>query len=94
MSAQCPACYLHALVPVHLLQREDRSWRQWDEKGALPAEAVTIDTCPVCFGAWFDQGEIDALGDGAVDALLRAQEGASAAPGGCASPSSGTWPDV
>jgi len=79
VSAQCPACCLHALVPVHLLQREDRIWRQWDEKGAPPSEAVTIDTCPVCFGAWFDQGEIDALGEGAVDGLLRAQGEASAA---------------
>lgn len=71
VSAQCPACHLHALVPVELVQREDRSWKQWNERGPAPADALVIDTCPVCFGAWFDHGEIDALGEGDVDALLR-----------------------
>ena len=80
VSAQCPACYLHALVPVDLVQGDDKSWRQWGGKGTPPADAVTIDTCPVCFGAWFDRGELDALGEGSVDALLRAEGEARADP--------------
>ncbi|MBK8266763.1 MAG: hypothetical protein IPK80_36235 [Nannocystis sp.] len=48
----------------------------------------------MCFGAWFDQGEIDALRDGAVDAAAGAGGRERGAWGGCASLSSGTWPDV
>lgn len=37
-----------------------------------------IDVCPVCFGAWFDHGELDALGDGAFsEAELRSDARAS-----------------
>ncbi|MCA9772304.1 MAG: rhomboid family intramembrane serine protease, partial [Myxococcales bacterium] len=37
------------------------------------------DTCPVCFGVWFDQEEIDALGDVDIDpAFLKTLVGTSA----------------
>ena len=75
-SAQCPACSLHALVPVHLLQVGPHKWRQLatpDPKG------MTLDTCPVCFGVWLDAGEIDQLGDAEIDpAFLKTLVGQSA----------------
>lgn len=71
MSAQCPACALHQIVPVEIYAREDGTWHQFLGKGTRPASTVTIDTCPVCFGAWFDPGELDLIGDGEVDKLLR-----------------------
>ncbi|MEZ4449857.1 MAG: rhomboid family intramembrane serine protease [Nannocystaceae bacterium] len=72
ISAQCPACGLHEIVPVHLYRGADGVWRQHAGKGPPPADAVVIDTCPVCFGAWFDRGELDTLGgDAGVDELLR-----------------------
>lgn len=83
VSAQCPACGLHPIVPVDLYQRDDGSWRQHVGKGSPPADAVTIDTCPVCFGAWFDRGELDSLGDGAIDALLREPEATRASDRPC-----------
>jgi len=81
LSAQCPACSLHELVPIFLARdaRDARGrWRQLDPRASGPAE-LTIDACPVCFGVWFDQGEIDALGDVDIDpAFLRTLVGVSA----------------
>lgn len=70
VSAQCPACHLHALVPVALKQRDDGRWRQLDELPDDRSGCVVIDTCPVCFGAWFDHGEFDLLGDGAAGRVV------------------------
>ncbi|MCA9635933.1 MAG: rhomboid family intramembrane serine protease, partial [Myxococcales bacterium] len=82
LSAQCPSCGLHEIVPVHLHQRADGSWHQHVGRGAPPSGSVTIDTCPVCFGAWFDRGELDTLGDGEIDRTLveRGQARASERP--------------
>jgi membrane associated rhomboid family serine protease/Zn-finger nucleic acid-binding protein len=74
VSAQCPACHLHALVPVRLAPEDEDAlrWRQLDPEEASPAGTLLIDTCPVCFGAWFDKGELDLIGDVEVDpAVLR-----------------------
>ncbi len=71
MSAQCPACGLHELVPVYLARGTDGRWRTM-ERGKTPtstaddpanasADVVQIDACPMCNGAWFDQGELDLL---------------------------------
>ena len=76
LSAQCPACSLHALVPVHLRSDRPQHWRQTP----LPVPGgMTLDTCPVCFGVWLDAGEIDALGDAEIDpAFLKTLVGQSA----------------
>ncbi len=77
MSAQCPACSLHALVQVHLQQLGPRRWRQVERPA--PAPSMTLDTCPVCFGVWLDAGEIDQLGDAEIDpAFLKTLVGQSA----------------
>jgi membrane associated rhomboid family serine protease len=80
LSAQCPACSLHALVAVHL--RHDEKTKRWRQlgRGEQPGPGVlTLDTCPVCFGVWLDQGEIDALGDADIDpAFLKTMVGRSA----------------
>ena len=85
VSAQCPACRLHALVPVHLQQREGGRWRQLDAPPAEREACVVIDTCPVCFGAWFDRGEFDLLGN--TDERLMTGQGAKpgrrVCPRGC-----------
>jgi Zn-finger nucleic acid-binding protein len=77
MSAQCPACSLHALVPVHL---EAKLGPHRGSSSRQPVEGgMTLDTCPVCFGVWLDAGEIDALGDAEIDpAFLRTLVGQSA----------------
>lgn len=76
MSAQCPACSLHELVPVHLQQLGPHKWKQLEKP--VP-EGMTLDTCPVCFGVWLDAGEIDALGDAEIDpAFLKTLVGRSA----------------
>lgn len=69
VDAQCPACGLHALVPVTLALLANGRWRQVDAPDPTAAQHIVLDTCPVCFGAWFDRGEFDALGDGAVDSV-------------------------
>ncbi len=70
VSAQCPSCRLHELVPVHLKRGTDGVWVQTDKIGlfrqaAAPTDTsgvqVQIDACPVCYGAWFDDGELDTL---------------------------------
>ncbi|MBK6919126.1 MAG: rhomboid family intramembrane serine protease [Deltaproteobacteria bacterium] len=69
ISAQCPACGLHALVVVRLRRGGDGNWVQTDRRrlfgrdveGDTAQLEVQIDTCPVCFGAWFDPGELDVL---------------------------------
>lgn len=80
LSAQCPACSLHALVPVHLRHDEKTGrWRQLGPKDELGPGVMTLDTCPVCFGVWLDQGEIDVLGDADIDpAFLKTLVGRSA----------------
>jgi membrane associated rhomboid family serine protease len=68
LSAQCPSCGLDELIPIHLQKRADGHWARVDQKGlwrgtrgdASQAD-VQVDTCPVCFGAWFDPGELDTL---------------------------------
>ncbi len=68
ISAQCPTCGLSALVPVHLQRDAQANWVQVDKPGWFRRKApdvskadVQIDACPVCFGAWFDAGELDVL---------------------------------
>lgn len=69
LSAQCPACRLHELVPIPLRKGTDGTWVQADQKRWFrrpaaedtEAQRVQIDACPVCFGAWFDPGELDTL---------------------------------
>lgn len=58
VNAQCPACRLHALVPMVLRPLPDGRWEtvEGDDPGI-----VQIDACPVCNGAWFDAGELDLL---------------------------------
>lgn len=77
VSAQCPTCGLHELVPVHLQQRDDGNWAQIDAPGWFRRTQqdesqpdVQIDVCPVCFGAWFDPGELDVLA-GALEGVER-----------------------
>jgi len=69
LSAQCPACSLHELVPIHLRQESGR-WRQLDPARPATDASLTIDACPVCFGVWFDQDEIDELGDVDIDPVF------------------------
>ncbi len=79
LSAQCPACSLHELVPVYLHRDARGRWRQLKDPDALPDDALELDACPVCFGIWFDQGELDTLGDAELDpALLKTLLGRSA----------------
>ncbi len=69
VSAQCPSCGLHELVVVQLQRGADGTWVQLDRPGLLTrrvkvdtaALRVQIDACPVCFGAWFDPGELALL---------------------------------
>ncbi len=70
VSAQCASCGLSALVPVHLQRDESQTWVQIDKPGWFRRNNVDtskadvqIDACPVCFGAWFDPGELDVLAD-------------------------------
>ncbi len=58
VDAQCPACRLHALVPMSLTRTEDGRWQQAEQEETA---IVGIDACPVCNGAWFDAGELDLL---------------------------------
>ncbi|HEY8375010.1 MAG TPA: rhomboid family intramembrane serine protease, partial [Nannocystis sp.] len=80
LSAQCPACSLHALVPVHLRQDgKAQRWRQLRPDEPPGPDDLTLDTCPICYGIWLDQGELDALGDAEVDpAFLKTMVGRSA----------------
>ncbi|MBC8072348.1 MAG: zf-TFIIB domain-containing protein, partial [Deltaproteobacteria bacterium] len=69
VSAQCPSCGLHELVVVQLQRGDAGIWVQLDRPGLLTrrvkvdtsALRVQIDACPVCFGAWFDPGELNVL---------------------------------
>jgi membrane associated rhomboid family serine protease/Zn-finger nucleic acid-binding protein len=68
ISAQCPSCGLHELVPVPLGRRADGNWTQLDRPSVFrrvrpvtTTQRVQIDVCPVCMGAWFDHGELDTL---------------------------------
>lgn len=65
VSAQCPACRLHALVSIQLVQTDGGNWIQIEH--AATDDPLTLDTCPICFGAWFDRGELAAIGDIEVD---------------------------
>jgi len=79
LSAQCPACSLHELVPIHLTQEPGGRWRQLAPSRPAQEASLTFDTCPVCFGVWFDQDEIDVLGDVDIDpAFLKTLVGRSA----------------
>lgn len=76
VSAQCPSCRLHELVPVVLVQSSGGAWQQREDTtnfltrrlrraaasppGTAPA-TLQIDVCPVCMGGWFDRGELDVL---------------------------------
>ena len=87
LSAQCPSCGLHALVVVPLRKGDDGNWVQSDRKRwfrrPLPegtaAQRVQIDACPVCFGAWFDPGELDTLAGAleGVETVLNPARGTS-----------------
>lgn len=54
---------------MHLRRCDDGSWVQTDKIRLFGRTAPTdtsglqvqIDACPVCYGAWFDAGELDAL---------------------------------
>jgi len=55
-------------VPIHLQQDAEAHWVQVDKPGWFRRNAVDtsqadvqIDACPVCFGAWFDPGELNTL---------------------------------
>lgn len=80
LSAQCPACSLHPLVAVGLRQdAKTRRWRQLKARDTPVSGDLSLDTCPVCFGVWLDQGEIDVLGDADIDpAFLKTMVGRSA----------------
>ncbi len=79
LSAQCPACSLHELVTLTLYRDPNRGWQADNPRRPPGCEELQIDTCPVCFGVWFDQGELDVLGDAEVDpALLKTLVGQSA----------------
>jgi membrane associated rhomboid family serine protease/Zn-finger nucleic acid-binding protein len=88
VSAQCPSCRLHALVVVPLVKEPDGNWVQTDQKRWFRRPApvdtnalrVQIDACPVCFGAWFDPGELDTLAGSleGVEKVLEASRGTSA----------------
>ncbi|KIG15437.1 rhomboid family serine protease [Enhygromyxa salina] len=68
VDAQCPACRLHALVPMLLRRIERDRWAQAEPNEDLGNdEVVQIDACPVCNGAWFDVGELDLLAGEATD---------------------------
>ncbi|MFY0535087.1 zf-TFIIB domain-containing protein [Nannocystis pusilla] len=79
LSAQCPACSLHALVAVHLRRAAGGRWRQLGAREQPVPGDLALDTCPICFGVWLDQGELDQLGDADVDpAFLKTMVGRSA----------------
>jgi membrane associated rhomboid family serine protease/Zn-finger nucleic acid-binding protein len=76
VSAQCPSCRLHELVPIVLVRGREGGWRQRDDSanflgnllrrrkpGVASTEETTvqIDACPVCMGGWFDRGELEVL---------------------------------
>lgn len=76
VSAQCPSCRLHELVPVVFVRGAGGAWQQRDDTGNFLARlwrrrkpddpdteqaTVQIDACPVCMGGWFDRGELDVL---------------------------------
>lgn len=91
LSAQCPACRLHELVAVPLRKGADGNWVQTDLKRWFrrpapedtEAQRVQIDACPVCFGAWFDPGELDTLA-GALEGVEKVLEPArGVSPRGC-----------
>lgn len=66
--APCPACGLHELLPATLVQSEGR-WRHGEDA----TEGLEIDTCPVCFGAFFDRGELNRISETAqVEDLVEA----------------------
>jgi len=70
---------LHEVVPLQLYRDSKRGWQAVNPRRRPTGEVLQIDTCPVCFGVWFDQGELDVLGDAEVDpALLRTLVGQSA----------------
>lgn len=91
ISAQCPSCRLHALVVIPLRKGSDGNWVQTDRKRWFrrptpedtSALRVQIDACPVCFGAWFDPGELDTLAGAleGVEKILEPSRGTS--PRGC-----------
>jgi Zn-finger nucleic acid-binding protein len=88
LSAQCPTCRLHELVVVPLRKGADGNWVQTDQKRWFrrpapedtEAQRVQIDACPVCFGAWFDPGELDTLAGAleGVEKVLEPARGVSA----------------
>jgi membrane associated rhomboid family serine protease/Zn-finger nucleic acid-binding protein len=89
ISAQCPSCGLHELVPVQLGRRSDGNWTQLSRPSLLnrvrPVTTtlrVQIDVCPVCMGAWFDHGELDTLSGTLEDvrAVLAPEERPSTRP--------------
>lgn len=99
VNAQCPSCRLHALVPVAQQQRPGGRWRQLDElpPKPIPDDIVVIDTCPVCFGAWFDRGEFDLFGSGGAEEGRLTDGGKEArriCPRGCGRMREHTLPDV
>jgi membrane associated rhomboid family serine protease/Zn-finger nucleic acid-binding protein len=68
-------------VLVQLHQEADGNWvqdgqRSWFRRAAPPdteVRRVQIDACPVCFGAWFDPGELDVLA-GALEGVEKVLE--------------------
>ena len=87
VDAQCPACRLHALVPMALQRKPDGGWTQVVVGDGQGADVVQIDACPVCNGAWFDAGELDVLAgefanlEGALDPSARPSK--RVCPRGC-----------
>jgi membrane associated rhomboid family serine protease len=84
VDAQCPACRLHALVPMTLRKTAEGRWEQVE---VADDDVVQIDACPVCNGAWFDAGELDLLAgeatniESALDPVSRPTK--RACPRGC-----------
>lgn len=62
VSAQCPDCHLHELIPLALERTKRGRWRPL-RKPSLQGPLVHLDACPVCYGAWFDRGELAAVGE-------------------------------
>lgn len=73
VSAQCPACQLHELVPIALEKTKRGRYRPVKRRPGLDAEVVHLDACPVCYGAWFDRGELSALGQAEGESSARAE---------------------
>jgi len=83
ISAQCPSCGLHELVATELNQQPEGHWVQMKPTSAsleirpsTEGVEVKIDTCPFCFGAWFDAGELDTLA-GETNGIERALDPAT-----------------